>query len=274
MAGNVGTAATVRFTTAGLVGHARVLRGVEQRRVRRQPRSIPSGTCCGPTASRYSVTGGKLQIRFDGTNSDLNGTTASATNLFLQPAPTGGPWTATTKLDMTDAKMQSNQVGFVLWQAEGSGTNRFAKVVVNSRTTDASAPSRPSWWVERQVTLEQLGERRSATATPATSSGAVPDTVFLRVASSGGAVQTLRTYYSLDGIAWTEFLTPFTMDTTTIPLQVGLGTFRGENNPNGFARFDWFRVCDFSLDDTAPQSSASVAPAAGGGGWHTARRSR
>ena len=152
------------------------------------------------------MTGGKLQIRFDGTNSDLNGTTASATNLFRQPAPTGGPWTATTKLDMTDAKMQSNQVGFVLWQAEGSGVNRFAKVVVNARTTDASAPSRPSWWVERSVTANSsttgLGNGNAGYI-----AGAVPDTVFLRLVSSGGAVQTFRTYYSLDGIAWTEFLT-------------------------------------------------------------------
>ena len=31
----------------GALGHARVLRGVEQRRVRRRPRSIPSGACCG-----------------------------------------------------------------------------------------------------------------------------------------------------------------------------------------------------------------------------------
>ena len=156
----------------------------------------------------------------------------------------------------------------MLWQAEGSGANRFAKIVVNSRTTDASAPSRPSWWVERQVTLNSSASG-AGNGNAGYIVGGVPDTVFLRVASSGGAVQTLRTYYSLDGIAWTGFLTPFTMDTTTVPLRVGLGTFRGENNPNGFARFDWFRVCSYSLDDTAPQSSASVAPAAGGNGWHT-----
>ena len=267
VAGNVGTAATVRFTTAGLSGTPASCAASSSDEFDGSAVD-PKWSVLRPTASRYSVTGGKLQIRFDGTNSDLNGTTASATNQFLQPAPTGGPWTATTKLDMTDAKMQSNQVGFVLWQAEGSGANRFAKIVVNSRTTDASAPSRPSWWVERQVTLNSSASG-AGNGNAGYIVGAVPDTVFLRVASSGGAVQTLRTYYSLDGIAWTEFLTPFTMDTTSIPLRVGLGTFRGENNPNGFARFDWFRVCDFSLDDTAPQSSASVAPAAGGSGWHT-----
>jgi hypothetical protein len=64
-------------------------------------------------------------------------------------------------------------------------------------------------------------------------------------------------------------MTPFTIDTSTLPLQIGLGTFRGENNPNGFARFDWLRVCDFSLDDTAPQSTLSTSPAAGPSGWHT-----
>ena len=255
VAGNVGTAATVRFTTAGLSGTPASC--VASSSDEFDGSAVdPKWSVLRPTASRYAVTGGKLQIRFDGTNTDLNGTTASATNQFLQPAPTGGPWTATTKLDMTDAKMQSNQVGFVLWQAEGSGANRFAKIVVNSRTTDASAPSRPSWWVERQVTLNSSASG-AGNGNAGYIVGAVPDTVFLRVASSGGAVQTLRTYYSLDGIAWTEFLTPFTMDTTSIPLRVGLGTFRGENNPNGFARFDWFRVCDYSLDDTAPQSSAS-----------------
>ncbi len=98
--------------------------------------------------------------------------------------------------------------------------------------------------------------------------GAVPDTVFLRLTSSGGPVQTLRTHYSLDGVAWTEFLSAFTVDTSTLPLQVGLGTFRGENNPNGFARFDWFRVCDSSLDDTAPQTSVAVAPDAPASGWY------
>ena len=258
----------MRFTTAGLSGTPASCAASSSDEFDGSAVD-PKWSVLRPTASRYSVTGGKLQIRFDGTNSDLNGTTASATNLFLQPAPTGGPWTATTKLDMTDAKMQSNQVGFVLWQAEGSGANRFAKIVVNARTTDASAPSRPSWWVERQLTLNSSASgarqrqrrlhrrRRAGHGVPA------------RWSRAAARCRRIRTYYSLDGIAWTEFLTPFTMDTTSIPLQVGLGTFRGENNANGFARFDWFRVCDFSLDDTAPQSSASVAPAAGGGGWHT-----
>jgi hypothetical protein len=192
----------------------------------------------------------------------------SATNQFMQPAPTGGPWTATTKMDMTDAKMQSNQAGFLLWQAEGSGANRFVKIVANARTTDASAPSRPSWWLERQQTVASstsgLGNGNAGYI-----AGAMPDTLYLRLVSSGGTAQTIRTSYSLDGLVWTEFLSAFTVDTSSIPLQVGLGTYRGENNPNGFARFDWFRVCDFSLDDTAPQSSASVAPPAGAGGWHT-----
>ena len=156
--GTSGRAATVRFTTAGLSGTPASCAASSSDEFDGSAVD-PKWSVLRPTASRYSVTGGKLQIRFDGTNSDLNGTTASATNQFLQPAPTGGPWTATTKLDMTDAKMQSNQVGFVLWQAEGSGANRFAKVVVNARTTDASAPSRPSWWVERQVTRHQLDER-------------------------------------------------------------------------------------------------------------------
>lgn len=266
-AGNVSAAATVRFTTAGLPGTPASCAASSSDEFDGGAVD-PKWTVRRPTASRYSVSGGKLNLRFDGTNSDLSGSTASATNLFLQPAPTGGPWTATTKLDMTDAKMQSNQVGFVLWQAEGSGANRFAKIAVNARTTDAGAPSRPSWWLERQLTVASstsgLGNGNAGYIT-----GAVPDTVFLRLTSSGGPVQTVRTHYSLDGVAWTEFMSAFTVDTSTLPLQVGLGTFRGENNPNGFARFDWFRVCDFSLDDTAPRSTASASPAAGPSGWHT-----
>ena len=266
-AGNVEPAQTVRFTTSGLPGTPASCLAPSSDEFDGTTVD-PNWTVRRPAPARYSVGDGQLSIRFDGTNSDLSGTTASATNLFLQPAPTGGPWTVTTKLDLTDAKAQSNQAGFVLWQSEGSGANRFAKITVNARTTDASAPSRPSWWLERQLTVASstsgLGNGNAGYI-----AGAVPDTVFLRLVSSGGTVQTFRTLYSLDGVAWTEFMTPFTIDTSALPLQVGLGTFRGENNPNGFARFDWFRVCDFALDDTAPRSTAAVAPESGASGWHT-----
>ncbi|HWK26536.1 MAG TPA: alkaline phosphatase [Solirubrobacter sp.] len=268
LAGNVETARVVTFSTSGLDG--------------------PPESCLSPISDefegstldpkwqilrsapeRLAVTGGKLQIRFDGTSADMNGSTRTATNLLMQPAPTGGPWTATTEIDMSDAKQQSNQAGFLLWQSEGppNDANRFAKVTVNARTTDTSAPSRPSWWAERQLTVagSTSGQGNGNSGYVA---GLVPDTVYLRLASSGGTVQSIRTLYSLDGETWTEFLTPFTVDTSTLPLQIGLGLYRGENNPTGSARFGYFRVCDFALDALAPRTTLAAPDADGSDGWH------
>ena len=270
VAGLVGTANTVQFKTSGLSGPPASCVASSSDEFAGAAVD-PKWTVLRPAPARYAVADGKLSIRFDGTNSDMSGATRSATNVFLQPAPTGGPWTVTAQIDMTDAKAQSNQAGLVLWQSEGppNESNRFVKVAVNSRATDANAPSRPSWWLERQHTVAGattgLGNGNAGYI-----AGLVPDTVHLRLVSSGGTMQTIRTLYSLDGVTWTEFMTPFTVDTTTLPLQVGLGLFRGENNPNGFARFEHFRVCDYSLDASGPVTTLQATPAAGGqDGWHT-----
>ena len=219
----------------------------------------------------YEVAGGSLDSSFDGTDSDMTATEQSSTNVFLQPAPTDGPWSATTEMDMSDAKEQSNQAGLMLWQSEGppADARNYAKVTANARTTDAGAPSQPSWWVERLQTVDGsssgLGNGNGGYI-----EGLMPDTVHLRVTSSGGDVQTIRTFYSTDGSEWTQFLDPFQIDTTSSPLHVGLGLHKGANNPDGGVGFVSFAVCDESLDERAPTTTHELDPEpTGEAGWHS-----
>ena len=74
----------------------------------------------------YSVADGKLQIKAQG--GDITGGTVSAKNVVLQPAPTDGSWSATTKvsIDGTDDYIQAGLVAHV-------SASAWAKVVVMRR---------------------------------------------------------------------------------------------------------------------------------------------
>ncbi len=218
---------------------------------------------------RWSLADGGLTIQFDG-NKDMTSSTQTSTNLFLRPAPEG-PWTATTQMDLSEAKEQSNQAGLMLWRSEGppAEENTFAKIVANARTTDPNAPSQPSWWVERYAVVDGstsgLGNANAGFI-----EGLIPDTVHLRMTSTGGEEQTIRTYYSLDGHQWKQFRTPFTLPADDEPLMIGVGVHRGENNPDGSVTFEHFRVCSDAVDLAHPVTSAETNPPPDGrNGWHT-----
>ena len=74
----------------------------------------------------YSVSGGKLAIK--AASGDITGGTVSAKNIVLQPAPTDGSWSATTKvsIDGTDDYIQAGLVAY-------ASANAWAKVVVMRR---------------------------------------------------------------------------------------------------------------------------------------------
>ena len=74
----------------------------------------------------YSVADGKLQIKAQG--GDIIGGTVSARNVVLQPAPTDGSWSATTKvsIDGTDDYIQAGLVAH-------ASASAWAKVVVMRR---------------------------------------------------------------------------------------------------------------------------------------------
>ena len=85
----------------------------------------------------YSVADGKLQIKAQG--GDITGGTVSAKNIVLQPAPTDGSWSATTKVSI-DGTDDYTQAGLVAY----ASSSAWAKVVVMRRPNgDVDDRARP-----------------------------------------------------------------------------------------------------------------------------------
>ena len=206
-----------------------------------------------PRLTGVRVDGGMVKLR--GYGGDMHGTNASARNLLLRNAPAEGPWTATTKIDVS-AAAQNDQAGFVLWRGEGTGANNFAKIVFNHRGAGG-------YWVERQNNVNSVtqpgGGNPGQQAT-------VPAAVWLRVSSDGAANPNLTAEYSTDGTTWTVVKPAGGADTIQIggsgPLRLGLGRWG-----DGWSReigFDFLRVeselCD---EEPPPPCPAPAAPEAG-----------
>src|SRR5829696_841380 len=176
-----------------------------------------------PRETGLNVSDGALRLTSYG--GDMHGGTASARNVGLQPLPPGTA-TASTKVDVSQLTTVNDQVGMLVWRSESP--NNFAKVVFNRRAAD-------QYWFERSRT-----EGPATTGgNSGTVTGVVPDTVHLRIKSSGGANPTLTPESSLDGITWAPVQAPFSLAGTG-PVKVGLTFFSG--NARRVAAFDYFRV--------------------------------
>src|SRR6478609_5131378 len=83
-------------------------------------------TLVNEDASGYSLTGGKLAIK--AASGDITGSTVRAKNIILQPGPTNGSWSATSKvsIDGTDDYLQAGIVAY-------TGANAWGKLVVMRR---------------------------------------------------------------------------------------------------------------------------------------------
>lgn len=203
-----------------------------------------------PLPTGLDVSDGALRLRAYG--GDMHSGNATARNVLLQPAPTGG-WTATTKIDVRGLTVTGDQVGLVVWRSEAP--NHFAKIVFNKRGG--------GYWVERANTVNGVasGERTDELAQ-------VPETIHLR-ARAGASIAA---EYSLDGEAWTAVGAPFLLGGTG-PLKVGLTYFQGVALRT--AAFDWFRLdgpepCA-GEDETPPTTTPTLDPAepSGRAGWYT-----
>jgi PKD repeat protein len=203
--------------------------------------------------SRLDVTGGMLRLGSMG--GDMSGGTASARNVLLQNAPTG-PWTMTTKIDVTQLTATGDQVGLLLWR--GEGPNNFAKIVWNRR-------SGTTWWIERSNTVGGSTANQGNGNTGAISSA--PTDVYIRAVSDGAANPSITAFYSTDGTTFNPVQGAFQVGGSG-PLKVGLNYFQGSALKS--AGFDYFHLegaqaCG-AADTTAPLTQHTLSPAAPAGG--------
>lgn len=187
-------------------------------------------TILGEDVSGYSLADGKLKIK--ALPGDIVGGTVSARNVVLQRAPSGGSWSATTKLsiDGTDDYVQGGIV------AHASATD-WGKLVV--MRTPAN-----QWVVE----LARASGWQDSAPLPAGAQNGITLQLF---ASEG----RLRGRYSLDdGATWTEVGTGFGLTGLSSP-GIGLSAYNGTGAEVG--SFERFSVGDPPLD---PESCTPQAP--------------
>ena len=164
----------------------------------------------------YSVADGKLQIKAQA--GDITGGTVSAKNIVLQPGPTNGNWSATTKVSI-DGNKEYTQAGLVAY----ASSSAWAKVVVMRRPNG-------TWTTE-------LG-RQSGYANadlPANAQKAITLQMYARDGQ-------LRGRYSLDdGATWTEIGDGFDTSGLGAP-SIGLAAYNGTGSE--VATFEAFTVGD------------------------------
>ena len=202
-----------------------------------------------PVPTTQRVSGGALRIT--GLGGDMHGGTASVRNLALQPTPSG-PWTATTRINVTALTPGGGQTGLLVWQSESP--NNFAKVVYNRRSGN-------SYWFERQNNTNGV----PAGGANAETTGS-PTHIYLRVSSDGAANPTITAESSLDGATWTAVQTPFQPGGTG-PIKVGLAYFQG--NTTRVVSFDWFSLRAGETcgpDVRPPTTTAGLSPSSPGPG--------
>ncbi len=163
----------------------------------------------------YSVADGKLQIKAQG--GDITGGTVSARNVVLQPAPTDGSWSATTKvsIDGTDDYIQAGLVAH-------ASASAWAKVVVMRRPNG-------EWTTE----LGRQNGYQNGPVLPANAQKAITLQMYARDGQ-------IRGRYSLDdGQTWTEIGDGFPL-TGLNSAGIGVSAYNGTGSEVG--TFEAFTV--------------------------------
>jgi PKD repeat protein len=144
-----------------------------------------------PAQDGPAVADGRLRLPLgDGA---LAGSDATARNVVLQQAPTGG-WTATTRVGVAAVDEAGERAGLVLWRSEGAGENAFATATFTR--SSAGAPRFEAVYTDGSVPAIPLA--RSGVDAPAGLSE-----VMLRLRSDGNQVRAA--YSGDDGASWTGF---------------------------------------------------------------------
>ena len=192
-------------------------------------------TVLNEDTSGYSLSGGKLNIKAVG--GDITGGTVSAKNIILQPGPTDGSWSVTTKVSI-DGNKEYTQAGIVAY----ASTSAWAKVVVMRRPDG-------TWTTE-------LG-RQSGYANadlPANAQKAITLQMYARDGQ-------LRGRYSLDdGATWTEIGDGFNTSGLGAP-SVGLAAYNGTGSET--ATFEAFTVGEPPELPPVPPCDTPSVPEAG-----------
>jgi PKD repeat protein len=195
-----------------------------------------------PASDGLAVADGKLNLTLR--TGDLINATATAENVVLQDAPTGG-WTATTKLNTAAINAQGEQAGLVLWRNEGAGQNAFGKAMFLQ--LDATTRVVETIWTERSGQSVPTGDSRAAI--PATLPADAD--VLLRMRYDGARVTA---EVSLDdGATWTQ---AGQTAGYSGPLRVGVMGVQGASGNGGVVPFERFDL------ECAPQIAPSVTTGA------------
>jgi hypothetical protein len=184
----------------------------------------------------YSLSGGKLAIK--AASGDITGGTVSAKNIILQPGPTNGNWSATSKvsIDGTDDYLQAGIVAY-------TGSTSWAKVVVMRRPGG-------EWTTE----LGRNSGYQNGPALPANAQKAITLQMYARDGQ-------LRGRYSLDdGATWTEIGDGFDLSGLSAP-SIGVSAYNGTGAETG--TFEAFTVGDAPELPPTPPCETPFVPEAG-----------
>jgi hypothetical protein len=184
----------------------------------------------------YSVADGKLQIKAQ--SGDITGGTVSAKNIVLQPAPTNGSWSATSKVSI-DGTKEYTQAGLVAHVS----TSAWAKLVVMRRPDG-------SWTTE----LGRQNGYQNGPNLPANAQKAITLQMYMRDGQ-------IRGRYSLnDGQTWTEVGDGFDTSGIGSPM-IGLAAYNGTGAEVG--TFEAFTVGEPPELPPTPPCETPNTPEAG-----------
>ncbi len=175
---------------------------------------------------------------------------------WIPAIPTTGGWTATAKLTWTPTANYQN-AGLVIYSNDANWI-KTGMVFAGGRAFEA--------FKELNNSAQGLG---SASAT------GVPNTFYLRFASSNGT--SIQAQRSADGVTWQNTGNATNLTGLTNPRVALYATGSTAAAPAGegphVAEFDWFKFnqLDGGTDTTAPTTTPTLAPAApnGANGWYT-----
>ncbi len=197
-----------------------------------------------PATEGLAVGDGKLNLTLR--NGDLIAGTASAENVVLQDAPTGG-WTATTKLNVAAIDTQGEQAGLVLWRQEGGGLNAFGKLMFNQVAIGGvQTKVVEAIWTERGGQAVPTNDSRAVPAAP------VPTDILLRLRYDGARVT--GEYSVNDGADWIQV-----GQSAGYPgaLRVGVMAIQGAGGNAGVVPFERFSLeCAPTVTSSAPSGTA------------------
>ena len=187
------------------------------------------------TPSGYRVRDGALEI--DAAPGDMYGGDASARNLILQNAPSGG-WEAITKVKLPQGD-EYEQAGLFAHNSDAT----YAKLVL------MDIPG-VGWRVEfgqnlqGQPIFDEALDRSGPLPAGINDSG-----IWLKLASTG---QFLIGSWSADGVTWT----PFGRSRGQATQRIGLAAYNGNSQP---AAFDFFRIEAKTVEEPCKTGTAPEA---------------